>query len=223
MLINAHKRDPKQTKVNEIRRQGLVPAVIYGKKLGSVSISVDGKDAINLLRSGDLMVDLKVNGGAQHTANLRNCEKDTLNGTVKHLSFFEVEKNKPIDMEIPIKIEGIGNSPGAKQGGVINHHLSELHVSCLPKDAVNEIIIDVSALELEGQIHLNEIKLPQGISLYGEQDKDRLIIDCHKPKEQVMEPDNKPEAEAAEGGEAAAAGEEKAAAPAEGKADKKES
>ena len=130
----------------KLRQSGRVPAVLYGHGQDAVPLSVDSRDLYHLLHTGagsNVLVDLVVNG-ADHLAMPREIQRDAIRGSFWHVDFLEVSRDETITVDVPIHV--VGESVGVKQGGVLEHHLWDLHVECLPGDVPEAIEVDIEPL-----------------------------------------------------------------------------
>jgi large subunit ribosomal protein L25 len=149
----------------KLRAGGRVPAVLYGHGQDSVSLSVDAKELYKILHTGagsNVLVDLIVDGTA-HLAMPREVQQNHIKGQLVHVDFLVVSRNEAIAIDVPVR--EIGESPGVKAGGVVEHHLFELHVECLPSDVPEAIDADISTLELGDALRVGDIPAPRGVTI----------------------------------------------------------
>jgi large subunit ribosomal protein L25 len=107
------------------------------------------------------VVDLEVDG-KKHLAIPREIQRDHLHGRYVHIDFLEVRRDEKVKMSV--EIHEIGEAPGVKTGGVIEHHLREVEIETLPGDVPEQITADVSALELGDMLRLGDIVPPSGVT-----------------------------------------------------------
>jgi large subunit ribosomal protein L25 len=199
--------------VNRLRKAGNVPAALYGRKTAPAQLQVHGKTFSKLLESSasdNILVSLKIAGGAaDQLALVQEVQHDYLKGGILHIDFHAVAHDEEIHAHVPVTVAG--EAPGVKFGGLVEviHH--DLEVRCLPKDLPETITIDVSALQLNGSIHVGEIKLPEGVRT--RLGADVVIVHCSEPKVEA-EPEPAAAAAAAPAAGAAAKPAAGAAAPA---------
>lgn len=145
---------------------GYIPAVVYNAKTESFSISVSSKDIESLLRTATstTIIDATLDNKKMKVV-LKDVERNPLTGNVRHVSFFQIDEDKPMIFSIPFNIVGV--SPAVKNNlGVLVKALPALEVKCKLADLVSQIDIDVSGLEHPGQsISVSDIKLPKGMTL----------------------------------------------------------
>jgi large subunit ribosomal protein L25 len=199
-----------------LRRAGKVPAVVYGAgqpaeniQFDHLKLSVEAKN--DWFQSA--ILDLLVEGNRQKVL-LRDVQKHPVKPVLLHLDFLRIDEAKPIRVYVSIKFLNKEKSPAAKTAGVvISHNVTEVEVSCLPKDLPENIELDLSALALGDVLHLSDLKLPAGVELPElKLGKDVTVVSAQAVREE--EEPAPAEAAAAEG--AAAEGAAGAAAPAAG-------
>lgn len=152
-----------RNRVKALRKQGSIPAVLYGdKQLQSLEIkAVDLIKALQGSSSEHLLVDLEVEG-AKHLALIQDVQHDPLKDTLLHVDFHKINANEKLHSEVPL-VE-VGEPEGVRSGGgLLEHMLRLLKIECLPKDLPDVIQVDVSALKIGDAIHVGEIKLPEGV------------------------------------------------------------
>ncbi len=174
--------------VNEIKKQGLVPAVVYGGKDTPQPLALNSREIHNLLShatSEHLLVDLEINDGGTKTnrlALIQEVQHHPLKRTVLHVDFHAVKADEKLHAEIPVVT--VGEPAGVKNfGGILEISLHSLEVECLPKDLPELIRIDVSALNVGEAIHVKQIQLPEGVSLRA--DGDLTVVRVAAPKVEI--------------------------------------
>lgn len=174
--------------VNEIKKQGLVPAVVYGGKDTPQPLSLNSREIHHLLShatSEHLLVDLEINDGGTKTnrlALIQEVQHHPLKRTVLHVDFHAVKADEKLHAEIPVVT--FGEPAGVKNfGGILEISLHSLEVECLPKDLPELIRIDVSALNVGEAIHVKQIQLPEGVSLRA--DGDLTVVRVAAPKVEI--------------------------------------
>ena len=195
-----------------LRRQGLIPGVLYGKD-APVAISVPERDLRSALTGAgglNAVLDVVVEGGATHSSVLKEYQLDKVRGTVTHVDLQEVRLDQPIHATVPLHLTG--ESVGAKEGGVLNQVLTELNVEALPMEVPASVDFDVSGIHIGESAHLSQVSLPDGVKLLD--DGDAVFVTVTLPTrevepepEEVPEGEEAPEGEAAEGEEPEAEGE----------------
>lgn len=190
--LKAHPRSQVQrAEVTKLRRAGRVPATIYGRLAKPQNLEIVLDDINNLLNhsvSENLLVDLSVENDARskRLALVQEIQHHALTGRVVHIDFHEVAEDEKVTVSVPV--ETTGEAAGVKNGGgSLEHVLHKVKVRCLPKDLPDQIIIDVSALEIGKSIHIGEVKAPDGVEILG--DKHLTLVSVAAPRaEEVAVP-----------------------------------
>jgi large subunit ribosomal protein L25 len=213
-LVAEPRTDSGKGVARKLRAAGRVPAVLYGAGVESTPLSVDSKELFHLLHTGagsNVLVDLVVDGH-EHLAIPRDVQRDHIHGRFIHLDFLAVRRDEKIHIQVPVRV--VGESVGVKAGGVVEHHLWEVEVECLPTDVPEAIEVDITELEIGMGLRVSDLVAPSGSTILA--NPEDSVVAVQQPQMAV----ELEEEEAAEGeeGEEAAEGEEGAEgeAPAEG-------
>jgi large subunit ribosomal protein L25 len=192
VTLDAQKREGSGTRAAErLRKQGRIPAVVYGHKEATVSLSVGREDLLSALRHGARVVDLKTDGSAE-TALIREVQWDHLGKEVLHVDFARVSKDERIHVEVRIELRGI--APGVTAGGVLDQPLHAVEIECLAVSIPESIRVNVGELQMDGSIHVRDLHLPEGVVVLT--DPDAVVV--HVAPKQV-EPEAAPAAAPAAG------------------------
>jgi large subunit ribosomal protein L25 len=201
-----------------LRRDGRIPAILYGPKTDPIMLSIDNKEFEQITKKssiGSVLLKLEIKNGqtGARSAMVKELQTHPVTGQFLHVDFYEVELTRKINAMVPVTITG--KSQGVEDGGILQIVRRELEVFCLPTAIPEAIEVDISELEIGGSIHVNEIVLPGDVEL--PEDVDFTVITVLAPKvevEEVVEEEELVEGEevAEEGAPEAAEGEE---APAE--------
>lgn len=149
----------------ELRRNGLIPAVIYGDKQDPVSIALSRNEVTKKIHSGGFLttlVTIEVEG-KKYNVLPKDYQLDPVRDFLMHVDFLRVSKNTQVTVEVPVHFENEEKSPGLKRGGVLNvvRHTVECHC---PANAIPEAItVDLTGLELGAGIHISHVTLPEGV------------------------------------------------------------
>jgi large subunit ribosomal protein L25 len=194
VTLAAQKREGRGTKAAErLRKQGRVPAVLYGHKEAVVSVSLARDELLAALRHGARVVDLKTDGTAE-TALIREVQWDHLGKEVLHVDFTRVSKDERI--HVSVRIELRGTAPGVTAGGVLDQPLHAVEIECLAVSIPESIRVPVGELQIDGSIHVRDLHLPEGVTVLT--DPDAVVVHV-APK--MVEPEPAAAAPAAEGAE----------------------
>jgi large subunit ribosomal protein L25 len=190
-----------------LRREGKVPGVIYGAGKEPVSISLEQHVLQHQLENEAFfshILTVKV-GKNEDQAILKDLQRHPSKPILLHVDLQRVSAKEKIRVHVPLHFLNEDTAPGVKAGGLVSHHITEVEVSCLPKDLPEYLDIDLGGMDLEGNVHMSEIALPKGVELvellHGE-GHDQSVVSIHLPRGAKEE-----EAEEGEVVEAAAAGE----------------
>jgi large subunit ribosomal protein L25 len=208
-------------RVRRLRREGMVPGVLYGK--GHTRAILVGERELRSVLTGPsglhAIVDVVVDGQkTPHHAVLKDFQRHPIRGTLTHVDFHEVRLDRPIQATVSVQL--VGESPGAKQGGVVQQVQRELRVEALPTAVPEHIEADISALEIGATVRIADLPAIEGVAYLD--DPETVLANCSIPRG-ITELEEAEAAEAAEGeegeeGEAAAEGEPSAEASDEGAA-----
>ena len=187
IAVECQKR-PEGSKPRALRRQGLIPAALYGHNgAESVSLTVKSKDAETLLKDASInntLIDVNIpdiswNG----KAIIREVQTHPWKKTLFHLSFFSVSAGETLELVVPIKL--VGKASGVKDGGILDQILTEFNISCTPSNIPEFIEIDVSNFEIGTNLTVGEVILPEGVTVIEE--PERIVFAIVAPAKPVEE------------------------------------
>jgi large subunit ribosomal protein L25 len=177
--ITARKREAQGTGASRrLRAMGMVPGILYGGEKPPVTIELDHKALLQNLKSEKfhasiLSLDL---AGAKEQVLLRAVNMHPYRMQVQHVDFQRVQKDKKIHMKVPLHFANAEKSPGVKeQGGVVNHVMNELDVTCFPDDLPEFIEVDLSNLTVAHSLHLRDLTLPKGVEAALHKDENPVV------------------------------------------------
>ena len=150
-----------------LRRDGMIPAVLYGAGKDAVAIKLNANDIHKRLENEAFfshILDVKV-GGEGTQAVLKALQRDPITDLVAHMDLLRVSSSQEITMHVPLHFVDEEDCPGKKAGGVINHLLMDVEVSCLPKSLPEYIEVDMSKMDIGDSLHLSELVMPEGVTL----------------------------------------------------------
>ena len=172
--------------VKKLRTSGRVPATIYGRQTKPLNLELMGKELEDLIHhslSENILVDLAVDQ-VNHLALVQEVQHHPLSGKVLHVDFHEVSPTEKVTIMVPV--ESTGEAVGVKTGGgVLEHVLHKIKVRALPKDLPEQIVVDVTTLDVGKSLHLGELKAPAGVEILG--DAKVTVISVAMPKTEVEE------------------------------------
>jgi len=150
----------KKGDIKNLRKNGKIPGILYGHKDKPKRIYViarEFKKVLDILKKEVVTIDLKVED-KHYPCLIKAVQHNPVTGSLFHIDFQHILKKEKIKATIPLHI--IGEAPGVKEGGILDQHLHEVVVKCLPDDLPSHIDVNISNLGLNGTIHLKEIKPP---------------------------------------------------------------
>lgn len=181
-----------------LRHAGHVPAIVYGSDEAPISVTLEHNKFLRHLAEDAFyshILTLSVDGKKQQVV-LKDLQRHPASDVkIMHADFLRVSANHALTMNIPLHFNGEDIAPGVKSGGLVAHLMTEVEVSCLPKDLPESIDIDVSKLDMDETIHLSELVLPTGVTLtalshnqdeeLGEGERsayDQAVVSIHAPR-----------------------------------------
>ncbi|MBM3995866.1 MAG: 50S ribosomal protein L25 [Planctomycetes bacterium] len=167
----------------QLRKKGLVPAVIYGHGEATTSLSVPGLELYKAIRQGVRIFDVAF-GGATQKALLRDVQWDPMGNDILHADFYRVSADETITLEV--KVELRGTAPGVTAGGVLVQQIHSLSVECLIVNIPESIRVMVNELQIDQAVHVRELKLPEGVKV--KNDPEAIIVQVSKKIEEVVAP-----------------------------------
>ena len=195
----------KKGDVKRLRREGKIPAVLYGHKEKTKRIYIEQKSfkrVLDALKQETVIVNLKV-GSKSYPCVIKSLQQNPLNEELLHVDFQHIHKKERIRATVPIHT--VGEAPGVEKGGILDMHLHEVVVRCLPDALPSHLDVDVSNLDLGETIHLKDLKAS---NLEFEISLDTTVVSVLVPR--AIEAEVKPvvEAEVVEGEEGVEEGKE---------------
>ncbi len=184
-------REGKGKELNKkLRRQGWIPAVVYGRSKKPLSLEVPAKEFTKALRGAagsNVIIDLSVADQASKTAKstalIKEIQQHPLSGDILHVDFHEISLTEEIKVGVPVVPKG--EAVGVKMdGGVLDHSLRELQVFCLPTQIPDRIEVDVTDLKIGSSIHVRDLKAPSGVKILT--DPDTSVFSVKHPTQEIV-------------------------------------
>jgi large subunit ribosomal protein L25 len=191
-----------------LRRAGQIPAVLYGRKIEPVLLSVNTKDLEQILGKGSfgqVILNLVIQNGKKVTkpAIIKELQTHPVSGNLIHIDFYEVDMKRQIKVMVPVVTTG--KSVGVEEGGLLNIVRRELEVFCLPGDIPESIEIDISELGMGDSIHLEDVPLEENVEVSTDVNYTVVTVLSLKVEEEVVEEEEEELEGAEEGAEGEAA------------------
>lgn len=164
--LEANERSAIGKKVRAIRRQGMVPAVLYGHGVDGLPIQADAKEVEQLLSdvSASTLIDLQVDG-EDHKVLVRDVQRDVIRRDLMHVDFLKVAMDVAIRTTVPVEL--VGEAPAARElGGILVTGVTEIEIEALPEDLPDRIIVDLEPLkEIDDAIAIEDLYLGDGVTI----------------------------------------------------------
>ncbi|MGD8741097.1 MAG: 50S ribosomal protein L25/general stress protein Ctc [Desulfobacterales bacterium] len=197
-----------------LRREGRIPAVLYGPKTDSMMLSIDFKEFEQIVKKvnvGSVLLKLQIQNGETLTrpAMIKELQTNPVSGAFVHVDFYEIDMLSKINVNVPVVTRG--KSAGVEEGGLLQIVRREIELFCLPTAIPESIEVDISDLTIGDSIHIRDIALPAEVELPEDIDFTVVTVLAPKIEEEVVEEEELEEGEEAveeEGAEGEAAAEE---------------
>ncbi len=151
----------------QLRKAEMVPGVVYGKGMDPMPVSIKYRE-LQTAMAGDggqnNLITLIGGGNLDQTmAIIADLQRDAIRGTFKHVDLHRVNMSEKLRITVPVVLKG--TAAGVKEGGLLDFAHHQLHVECLPGNIPDHLEIDISSLKIAQSIHVNEIRLPEGVKI----------------------------------------------------------
>lgn len=175
-------RDTRGTRhARRMRDQGLVPGIVYGHGQDPVSVGIAKDLLAAAVRHGSRLVELR--GAVTEKAIIRELQWDVYGQHVVHVDFARVSEGERIRMTVPLELKGA--SPGAKDGGVVEHNIHEVEIECPVIAIPDKLLMSINDLQLGGHKTLGQLELPEGVTLLD--DAEQVVVHCVTPTDEDAE------------------------------------
>ncbi|MBV0899438.1 MAG: 50S ribosomal protein L25/general stress protein Ctc [Wolbachia endosymbiont of Fragariocoptes setiger] len=182
MIINAELRSITGTKaMHTLRKNGLIPGIIYGKGRDNINYTLSGKEFVKQYKQlSTQLVEINISGKKEY-AIVRDIQLHVVKDTIQHIDFQFVDKSSEVKIDIPLLFINESKSPGIKLGGILNILCRFITVKCSPDSIPKAVEVDLSGKMIGQSIHINDIKLPDGIKLAGHEEDNFTIVIISSP------------------------------------------
>ncbi len=197
MIITAEKRDVGSKVSRRLRREGKIPAVVYGYDFENKHIFVDKSELMAALRKSrrNDRFDLKVDGDETYRVIIKELQWHPVKDEVEHVDFYKLTEGKHVVVDVPVKI--VGESKGVKLGGDLYQPRKRITVEALPDAIPNDIEIDVTNLMIGDVVHVFDLDMPEGVRVKSSKNYTVVAI-LGKAEEEKSEEEEEEAEEAAE-------------------------
>jgi large subunit ribosomal protein L25 len=206
--LSVETREPDGSRsARRLRNVGRVPGVVYGGTDDSVTFQVDARELRHALTHGGAVLDVSVDGAKASPVIVKDTQRDAVSGAVIHVDLLRVRMDRSIQSTVVLELDGGEESPGVKEGGILEQITRELNIEALPGDIPDAIHHDVSEMEMNDTLTLAAVSAPAGVTLLD--DPEETVIATLSPPRVEEEPEELEE-------ETELVGEEGEEVPAEG-------
>ncbi|MGM0445033.1 MAG: 50S ribosomal protein L25/general stress protein Ctc [Bacillota bacterium] len=180
--IEVEKRDETGKGVaRRLRRNGLIPGVVYGKHREAQALTVNPLDLRGKIHS-NAIIDLTIDG-EQETVMIKDFQKDVIKDELIHVDFQQISMDETISITVPIKL--VGEAPGVREGGVLQQLMREVDIEVLPTNIPDEIELDISELTLSDSLEVGDLEVPEEVTLVNSLED--VIVTVVAPSEEIEE------------------------------------
>ena len=188
-----------------MRREGVVPGVVYSGGSEATPFEVRERDVRSILSEGAALFDLEIDGGKAVPVVIKEEQHHPVRGSIQHLDLMQVKLDEKIQAEVALELEGVEVAPGVKGGGVLEHVTREITIEALPTEIPDNIVVDVSAMEVNDTLQLSTVTPPEGVTFVADDPEEITIVTVSPPRVEEAEPELEEEAELVGEGEGEAA------------------
>ncbi len=158
----------------KVRKQGRIPAIVYGHKKDPVAISLDTHNFVEGLHHGLRLIDVKI-GKAKEKIIVKELQYDHLGKNIIHADLMRVDVTEEVKVTVPIELKG--TAKGTHQSGIIEVHTDHLEVECRVTNIPESIVVSVKEVDIGDALHAGDIELPDGVKLVSS--PEALLVTCH--------------------------------------------
>ena len=170
----------------ELRKEGGVPAVLYGRAQETVALQLDARTFRQFLRTygENVIINMEVSTGNTETVIIKEIQRHPVDKQkLIHADFIRISLDEPVTSAVPVVL--VGNPPGIQEGGVLENPLRQVSLHCLPMQMPTNISIDVSHLDIGDAVHVSDLNLDEEVDILDE--PDRIIATVSQPRIQLEE------------------------------------
>lgn len=157
----------------KVRRDGRIPAIVYGHKQEPVAVSLDTRSLLDELHHGHRLMDVQI-GKNQEKMIIKDIQYDYLGRDIIHLDLMRVDVTEMLRVTVPIELKG--TAKGAQGGGVIEKHIDHLEVECRVTDIPDSVVVLIKEIDIGDSVHAGDVTLPEGVKLISS--PDTVLVTC---------------------------------------------
>ncbi len=194
VTLKVDERQVHGKKVAKLRKEGLVPGIVYGAGMEPVSIQASAGEVAKVLSAAGQHTPVHLTGKKRQIAMIKEVDRHPVKHNIRHIAFHAVKADEPVIAEIPIKLVGVGESPAEKAGLVVLQSLEKIEIKALPMSLPDVLEVSIAELEEAGQrVSVGDIELPEDTELVEHDDgregtedddvtvKDLVIASVYEP------------------------------------------
>jgi large subunit ribosomal protein L25 len=178
-----------------MRREGLVPGVVYSGGSEAEPFQVSERDVRSITSEGAALFDLEIDGGKAIPVVIKEEQLHPVRGSLQHIDLQQVRLDEKIQAEVALELEGVEIAPGVKGGGVLEHVTREITVEALPTDIPDNIVLDVSGMEINDTLQLSIVTAPDGVTFVADDPEEVTIVTLSPPRVEEVAPEVEEETE----------------------------
>jgi large subunit ribosomal protein L25 len=172
-----------------MRREGVVPGVVYSGGSEAKPFQVAERDVRGVISEGAALFDLEIDGSKAVPVVIKEEQHHPVRGSIQHLDLMQVKLDEAIQAEVVIELEGVDSAPGVKGGGVLEHVTREITIEALPTEIPDNITVDVSAMEINDTLSLATVTPPEGVKFVAEELEEITIVTVSPPRVEEAAPE----------------------------------
>jgi large subunit ribosomal protein L25 len=192
LSVSRRETDGSRT-ARRLRREGLVPGVVYGGDGEPITFQVEARVLRQALAHGGAVIELTVDGEKGTPVVVKEEQHHPVNGSLVHVDLLRVRLDRPIQATTVLELVGGDEAPGAKEGGVLEQVTREINVEALPANIPDSIEVDVSGMEMNDTVMLSAITAPEDVTLLD--DLEETVVATLTPPRLQVEEEEEPEEE----------------------------
>ena len=181
LQLQAQKRDLQQSN-KKLRQNGQIPCSMYGKNVDSTNLLISRHILQRCLKEGSRKVSIELDGKS-YLASIEEAQREPASSKLLHVSFHAFNKNDQITMQVPLRLEG--KAKGVLDGGALHHSIQTLTVQGRAGDIPEELVLDVTSLELGSSLHVSDLNIHGNIEI--KEAAEITLVACNFPKLQKIE------------------------------------
>jgi large subunit ribosomal protein L25 len=178
-----------------MRRDGIVPGVVYSGGSEAQPFQVAERDVRGVLSEGAALFDLEIEGSKAVPVVIKEEQHHPVRGSIQHLDLMQVKLDEAIQAEVVIELEGVEVAPGVKGGGVLEHVTREITIEALPTQIPDNIVVDVSSMEINDTLQLSTVTPPEGVKFVADDPEEVTIVTLSPPRVEEVAPEVEEETE----------------------------